>query len=118
MRLPVIDYDAHPGYVPFTEQARAERAEVVRAAHSEARNLVAERLGDHLLRPSAPDTGMANTLSEHGVVPLQLDAGSNRSLLSYVDGRIEQLKLAGEASLQIALAPGRDGGGVDWRDLS
>jgi len=112
MRLPVIDYDAHPAYAPFTEQIRAERAEVVRAAHAEARNLVTERLGDHLFRPSAPGTGMVNTLSEHGVVPLQLDAGSNQSLLGYVDERIEQLKLAGEASLQIALAPGCDDGGA------
>ena len=112
MRLPVIDYDAHPAYAPCPEQIRAERAEVVRAAHAEARNLVAERLGDHLFRPSAPGTGMVNTLSEHGVVPLQLDAGSNQSLLGYVDERIEQLKLAGEASLQIALAPGCDDGGA------
>jgi len=118
MQLPVIDYDVHPAYAPFTEQICTERAEVVRAAHAEARNRVAERLGDHLLRPSVPDAGVANTLGEHGIVPFELDAGSNRLLLGYVDERIEQLKLAGKASLQIALVPGRDDGGADWRDLS
>ncbi|MDA0340834.1 MAG: hypothetical protein O3B74_04455 [Proteobacteria bacterium] len=112
MRLPVIDYDAHPAYAPFAGQVRAERAEVVRAAHADARNLVAERLGGHLLRPSAPDTGLAKTLGEHGVVPFELDAGSNRSLLRYLDERIEQLKSTGEASQQIALAPDRDDGGA------
>jgi hypothetical protein len=112
MRLPVIDYDVHPAYAPFTEQIRTERAKVVRAAHAEARNRVAERLGDHLLRPSVPDAGVANILGEHGIVPFELDAGSNRLLLGYVDERIEQLKLAGKASLQIALVPGRDDGGA------
>jgi hypothetical protein len=112
MRLPVIDYDAHPAYRPFAGQVDAERAAAVRAAHLDARNLVAARLGQHLVRPPVPEFGIAKTLGAHGVVAFELDPGSNRTLLRYLNERIEQLKLANEASIHVELAPDRDDGGA------
>lgn len=110
MRLPVIDYDAHPGYRDFVGAVDADRAARVRRGHSAARAKIAAGVGTHLSREfvsrdtgGADTGGLAGLLAKHGVVPLGLDAEANSSMFRYLDERIEELKRSGQAWAQMEL---------------